>query len=57
MIIKNNMSKLLLTEVLSINDIIAEVLKLVRKEEKQPFPECTDLFNDENPIYSYIMQT
>jgi len=48
------MSKLLLTEVLSINDIIAEALKLVRKEEKQPFPECTNLLNGENPIYSYI---
>jgi hypothetical protein len=39
------MSKLLVTEVLSINDIIAEALKLVRKEEKQPLPECTDLLN------------
>jgi hypothetical protein len=47
------MAKLVLT-VWSINVGIAGALKLARKEEKQPFPECTDL-NGENPIYSYII--
>jgi hypothetical protein len=49
------MAKFVLTEVLSINVSIAGALKLVRKEEKQPFSECTDLLNGENPIYSYII--
>ena len=49
------MAKLVLTEVLSINFSIAGALKLVRKEEKQPFTERTDLLNGENPIYSFII--
>jgi len=49
------MEKLVLTEVLPINVSIAGALKLVRKEEKQPFPECTDLLNGENPIYSCVI--
>jgi len=49
------MAKLVLAEVLSINVSIEGALTLVRKEEKQPFPECTELLDGENPIYFYIM--
>ena len=51
------MAKMVLTEVLSINISTAGALKLVRKEEKEPSPECSDFLNGENHIYSYIIQT
>ena len=46
---------LVLAEVLSVNVSIEGALKLVWKEEKQPFPKCTDHLNGEHSIYSYII--
>jgi hypothetical protein len=39
------MAKLVLTEVLFVNVSIAGALELVRKDEKNPLPKCTDLVN------------